>query len=62
VSTQTGPSWYPSKQFVHSPEPPAGARPEPVAVAASSRPSDHRGGVRRFLDRLLRRGPSSVDG
>lgn len=53
---QAGPSWYPSKQFVHSPEPPTGAPRPPVdQPAGAGRTPASSGPVRRFLDRFLRR-------
>jgi hypothetical protein len=54
MSTPNGPSWYPSKQFVHSPEPPAGAPPAP-RPDASPATTHEPGTLRRFVDRLLRR-------
>jgi hypothetical protein len=57
VSTENGPKWYPSKQFTHTPDVPGApaytaAAPSTVATPAPSQP----GGVRRFLNKLFRRG------
>jgi len=62
MSTQNGPNWYPSKQFVHNPPPPMGAPshpgrdPElkPAADAEMDAPKEP-GVFRRFVDKFIRR-------
>lgn len=66
MSTQSGPNWYPSKQFVHSPPPPLGAPANPKqdpplpGLLAETEPKVNEptvlGVFRRILDKMLRRG------
>jgi len=55
MSTQSGPGWYPSRQFTHTPPIPGAPASPPLAEQSAPAP-DARPGLRGFLRTLLRRG------
>lgn len=53
MSNQTGPGWYPSKQFTHTP--PVPGAPSAPATAPPPPRAARPGGLRGLLRRLTRR-------